>query len=148
MSTSGLTLYLAIEAVLRRLCTRTIIDPSPEDAAAPYNDLDLSNNRLDAIKDLSKVLEKEKKTLIKRIALCCLEIEVKDLQATDASQRRQAFVLPPPPLPTNPDTSNESPLEDKDRRRRRQKGLSKRPWRCTIQEGQDDKARAPVPRRG
>jgi hypothetical protein len=48
----------------------------------------LSNNRLDAIKDLSKALEKEKRTLIKRIAFCCLEIEVKDLQATDASQRQ------------------------------------------------------------
>jgi hypothetical protein len=45
----------------------------------------LSNNRLDVIKDLSKALEKEKRTLIKRIALCCLEIKVKDLQATDTS---------------------------------------------------------------
>jgi hypothetical protein len=45
----------------------------------------LFNNRLDAIKDLSKALEKEKRTLIKRIVLCYLEIKVKDLQATDAS---------------------------------------------------------------
>jgi hypothetical protein len=39
----------------------------------------LSNNRLNAIEDLSKALKKEKRTLIKRIALCCLEIEVEDL---------------------------------------------------------------------
>jgi hypothetical protein len=45
----------------------------------------LSNNKLNVIKNLSKALEKEKKTLIKRIALCYLEIEVEDLQATDAS---------------------------------------------------------------
>jgi hypothetical protein len=85
----------------------------------------LFNNRLDAIKDLSKALEKEKKTLIKRITLCCLEIEVKDLQATDASQRQQAFVLSL--LLTNLNTSNKSSLEDKDCKRKRQKELSKRP---------------------
>jgi hypothetical protein len=118
-------LYLVIKAVLRRLRTRTIVDPSPKDATVPYNNLNLFNNRLDAIKDLSKVLEKEKRTLIKRIALCYLEIKVEDLQATNASQRQQAFVLLP--LLTNLDTSNKSSLEDKDRRRRRQKGLSKRP---------------------
>jgi hypothetical protein len=61
------------------LHTRTIVDPSPKDATVPYNNLDLSNNRLDAIEDLSKALEKEKRTFIKRIALCYLEIEVKDL---------------------------------------------------------------------
>jgi hypothetical protein len=61
------------------LCTKTIVDPFPKDAAALYNNLDLFNNKLDIIKDLSKALEKEKKTLIKRIALCCLEIKVKDL---------------------------------------------------------------------
>jgi hypothetical protein len=61
------------------LRTRTIVNPSPKDAAVPYNNLDLFNNRLNAIKDLSKALEKEKKTLIKRIALCYLEIKVKDL---------------------------------------------------------------------
>jgi hypothetical protein len=133
MSASGLTLYLVIEAVLQRLCTRTIIDPSSKDAAVSHNNLDLSNNRLDAIKDLSKALEKEKRTLIKRIALCCLEIEVKDLQAANASQRQQASVLLP--LPTNPDTSNKFSLEDKDHKHRRQKELSKRPWRYTIQKG-------------
>jgi hypothetical protein len=125
MSASSLTLYPAIEAVLQRLRTRTIVDPSPEDATVPYNDLDLSNNGLDAIEDLSKALEKEKRTFIKRIALCCLEIKVEDLQAADTSQRQQAFVLPS--LPTNPDTSNKSSLEDKDCKRRKQKGLSKRP---------------------
>jgi hypothetical protein len=81
-------LYLAIEAVPRRLRTRTIVDPSPKGLAAPYDSLDLSNNRLDAIKALSKALEKEKRTLIKRIALCCLKIEVEDLQAANASQRQ------------------------------------------------------------
>ena len=65
--------------------TRTIVDPSFKDAAAPYNNLDLSDNRLDIIKDLSKVLEKEKRTLIKRIALCYLEIEVEDLQVANTS---------------------------------------------------------------
>jgi hypothetical protein len=79
MSASSLTLYLVIEAVLQRLCTKTIIDPSLKDVAVPYNNLDLSNNKLNVIKNLSKALEKEKKTLIKRIALCYLEIEVKDL---------------------------------------------------------------------
>jgi hypothetical protein len=133
MSASSLTLYLVIKAVLQRSRTRTIVDPSSEDAAVPYNDLDLSNDRLDVIEDLSKALEKEKRTFIKRIALCCLEIEVKDLRAVDTSQRQQASVLLP--LLTNPNTSNKSSLEDKDRKRRRQKGLSKRPWRCTIQEG-------------
>jgi hypothetical protein len=132
MSASGSTLYPVIEAVPQRLRTRTIVDPSPKDAAVPYDDLDSSNDRLDAIEDLSKALEKEKRTLIKRIALCCLEIEVKDLQATDTSQRQQASVLPP--LSTNPDTSNKSSLEDKDHRRRRQRGPSKRPWRYTIQK--------------
>jgi hypothetical protein len=61
------------------LCTKTIINPFPKDVAVPYNNLDLFNNRLDMIKDLSKALEKEKRTLIKRITLCYLEIEVKDL---------------------------------------------------------------------
>jgi hypothetical protein len=146
MSASGLTLYPAMEAVPRRLRTRTIVDPFPEDATVPHDDLDLSDDRLDAIEDLSKALEKEKRTLIKRIALCYLEIEVEDLQATDASQRQQASMLPP--LPTNPNTSNKSSLEDEDRRHRRQRGPSKRPWRCIIQEGQDDKARALVLQRG
>jgi hypothetical protein len=144
MFASGSTLYLVIKAVLQRLRTRTIVDPSSKDAAAPYNNPDLSDNRLDVIEDLSKVLEKEKRTFIKRIALCCLEIEVEDLQATDTSQRRQASVLPPPPLLTNPDTSNKSLLKDGDCRYGRQRGLSKRPWRCIIQEGQDDEAGAPV----
>jgi hypothetical protein len=85
MFASSLTLYLIIKAVLQRLCTRTIVDPSFKDAAAFYNNPDLFNNRLDIIKDLSKVLEKKKRTFIKRIALCYLEIEVKDLRATDAS---------------------------------------------------------------
>jgi O-phosphoseryl-tRNA(Cys) synthetase len=77
--TSSLTLYLVIKAVLQHLYTRTIVDPSFKDAAVPYNNLDLSNNRLDAIEDLSKALEKEKRTFIKRIVLCYLEIKVKDL---------------------------------------------------------------------
>jgi hypothetical protein len=79
MSASSLTLYSVIKAVLQYLYTKTIVDPSPKDAAVPYNNLDLSNNKLNAIKDLSKVLEKEKRTLIKKIALCYLEIEVEDL---------------------------------------------------------------------
>jgi hypothetical protein len=79
MFVSSLTLYSVIKAVLQRLRTRTIVDPSLKDAVVPYNNLDLFNNKLNAIKDLSKVLEKEKRTLIKRIALCCLEIEVEDL---------------------------------------------------------------------
>jgi hypothetical protein len=107
------------------LRTKTIINPSPKDAAVLYNNLDLFNNKLNAIKDLSKALEKEKRTLIKRITLCCLKIKVKDLQAIDVSQRQQASVLPP--LPTNPNTSNKSFLEDKDRKHKRQRGLSKRP---------------------
>jgi hypothetical protein len=85
MSASSLTLYFIIKAVLQRLCTRTIVDPSPKDTAVPYNNLDLFNNRLNAIKDLSKALEKEKRTFIKRIALCYLEIKVEDLQAADTS---------------------------------------------------------------
>jgi hypothetical protein len=107
------------------LHTRIIVDPFPKDTAVPYNNLDLSNNKLNAIKDLSKVLEKEKRTLIKRIVLCYLEIEVKDLQATDASQRQQASVLLL--LLTNLNTSNKSFLKDKDCKHKRQKGLSKRP---------------------
>lgn len=55
------------------------MDPSPKDATTLHDNLDLFNNKLNTIKDLSKALEKEKRTLIKRIALCCLEIEVKDL---------------------------------------------------------------------
>jgi hypothetical protein len=85
MFASSLTLYLIIKAVLQCLRTKTIINLFPKDVTVPYNNLDLSNNRLDIIKDLSKALEKEKRTLIKRIALCYLEIEVKDLQATDTS---------------------------------------------------------------
>jgi hypothetical protein len=88
MFASSLTLYLIIKAVLQCLCTKTIINPFPKDAAILYNNLDLSNNKLNIIKDLSKALEKKKRTLIKRIALCYLEIKVKDLQATDASQRQ------------------------------------------------------------
>jgi hypothetical protein len=61
------------------LRTKTIVDPSLKDAAVPYNNLDLSNNKLNAIEELSKALEKEKRTLIKRITLYCLEIKVKDL---------------------------------------------------------------------
>jgi hypothetical protein len=79
MFANSLTLYLVIKAVLQCLCIKTIVNPSPKDVAIPYNNLDLSNNRLNVIKDLSKALEKEKRTLIKRIALCCLEIKVKDL---------------------------------------------------------------------
>jgi hypothetical protein len=124
MFASSLTLYLIIEAVLQRLCTRTIINPFPKDATVPYNNLDLFNNKLNAIKDLSKALEKEKRTFIKRIALCCLEIKVEDLQATDASQRQQAFVLLP--LPINLNTSNKSSLKDKDYKCRRQRRLSKK----------------------
>jgi hypothetical protein len=124
MSASGLTLYLIIKAVLQHLRTKTIIDSSLENAAVPYNNLDLSNNKLNAIKDLSKALEKEKRTFIKRIALCYLEIEVKDLQATDASQRQQASMLLP--LLTNPNTSNKFSLKDKDCKHRRQRELSKR----------------------
>jgi hypothetical protein len=79
MSTSGLTLYFAIEVASRRLCTRTIADPSFKSLAAPHDGLDLFNNRLDAINALSKALEKEKRIFTKKIALCCLEIKVKDL---------------------------------------------------------------------
>jgi len=85
MFASSLTLYFIIKAVLQHLRTRTIVNPSSKDAAAPYNNPDLFNNRLDVIENLSKVLEKEKRTFIKRIALCYLEIEVEDLQAINAS---------------------------------------------------------------
>jgi hypothetical protein len=79
MFASSLTLYSVIKAALQRLRTRTIANPSSKGPAASYNSLDLFNNKLNVIDALSKALKKEKRILTKKIALCCLEIEVKDL---------------------------------------------------------------------
>jgi hypothetical protein len=49
-----------------------------------------------------------------------------------------------PLLLINFNISAKSVLKDKDRKPRRQRGLSKRPWRYIIQKGQDKEVKALV----
>ena len=69
VSSSGSTLYPAMEMNPRRSRTGTVAGPSVNDPPIALEDVDSSDNGLDAMAAQSKALQREKETLTRRIEL-------------------------------------------------------------------------------